>query len=237
MKFALVNEQRQEAQPSLLGNCLACGHPMVAKCGEVRIWHWAHKGNLTCDPWWENETEWHRAWKGHFPVDWQEIVQQDKNGEKHIADVKTDRGWVIEFQHSYIKPEERQSRDNFYSKLVWVVDGSRRKRDGVQFLNAWKQGAPVGKLSQLRRTLPDKSVLVREWAGSRAPVFFDFGEGPSLWWLLGKGANTAVYITPFSRTDLIKYLRSGDTQGSLDFDKFVQDISGLVADYEAHRRS
>ena len=105
MKFALINGQRQEAKPNLSGECLACGQPMIAKCGEVKIWHWAHKGRCTCDPWWENETEWHRTWKGLFPESWQEVIHQADDGERHIADVKTDRGWVIEFQHSFIKPE------------------------------------------------------------------------------------------------------------------------------------
>ena len=51
------------------------------------------KGRRFCDPWWENETEWHRAWKDQFPADWQEIVHHAEDGEKHIADVKTDR-WL-----------------------------------------------------------------------------------------------------------------------------------------------
>jgi len=56
-----------------------------------------------CDNWWENETQWHRDWKNHFPVEWQEVVQIAEDGEKHIADVKTSEGWVVEFQHSYLK--------------------------------------------------------------------------------------------------------------------------------------
>src|SRR6266852_5857817 len=142
MKFALVNGQRQEAQPNLLGKCPTCDHPMVAKCGEVKIWHWAHQGRHFCDPWWENETEWHRGWKGQFPVDWQEIVHYAEDRERHIADVKTDRGWILEFQHSYITPEERRSREAFYPKLVWVVDGTRRKRDRNQFVKAFEEGTP-----------------------------------------------------------------------------------------------
>ena len=136
MKFARVNGQRQKAQPKLSGECPACGHPMNAKCGKERkrIWHWAHKSSRHCDHWWENETDWHRAWKDQFPEHWQEVVQEAENGEKHIADVKTNQGWVIEFQHSYIKPEERRSRDDFYQKLVWVVDGTRR--DWGQSLNS-----------------------------------------------------------------------------------------------------
>lgn len=37
MKFALANGKRQEAQPKLSGTCAACGSPMVASCGEVRV--------------------------------------------------------------------------------------------------------------------------------------------------------------------------------------------------------
>jgi len=37
-------------------------------------------------------------------------VHRAEDGEKHIADVKTYHGRVIEFQHSYLKPVERRSR-------------------------------------------------------------------------------------------------------------------------------
>jgi competence protein CoiA len=231
MKFALINGQRQEAQPNLSGQCLACNQAMIAKCGEVKIWHWAHKGRRTCDPWWENETEWHRAWKGQFPESWQEVVHKADNGEKHIADVKTDQGWVIEFQHSYIKPEERRSRDTFYQKLVWVVDGTRRKRDGEQFLNALNEGVPTVSRSPVRRIYSDQCVLLREWAGSSAPVFFDFG-GETLWWSLSKSLDGSIYVTEFPRIMFIGIHCSEEIQKASGFDEFVKDISKLVAQYE-----
>ena len=54
-------------------------------------------------------------WKNYFPESWQEIIKYDQTtGEKHIADVCTEKGFTLEFQHSAIKPEERQSRENFY---------------------------------------------------------------------------------------------------------------------------
>jgi hypothetical protein len=130
---------------------------MVAKCGEERIWHWAHQGTRTCDSWWEPETEWHRAWKGKFPIAWQEVIHPAENGEKHIADVKTDHGWVIEFQYSFIKPDERRSRNAFYPKLVWVVNGTRRKRDRAQFLRACEHGVPLRKDSPVR---PGKALML-----------------------------------------------------------------------------
>lgn len=61
MKYALVNDTPQEAQPGLSGKCKCYGSPTIPKCGELKIWHWAHSGKRMCDPWWENETEWHRA--------------------------------------------------------------------------------------------------------------------------------------------------------------------------------
>lgn len=76
-----------------------CGDLVQAKCGTKVVWHWAHKGRLHCDPWWENETDWHRAWKARFPEECREIVRFDEKGEKHVADVLTKRGMVIEFQN------------------------------------------------------------------------------------------------------------------------------------------
>ena len=139
MKYALICGKKTEATKGAIGFCPSCGSELIAKCGEVKIKHWAHKGKRTCDPWWENETDWHRSWKGQFPVDWQEVVHRDKSGEKHIADVKTDQGWVLEFQHSYLNPEERRAREAFYPRLVWVVDGLQRKRDKPQFQKVKKE--------------------------------------------------------------------------------------------------
>ena len=238
MKFALVNGQRQEAQPNLSGECPGCGRPTVAKCGEVRVRHWAHKGHRLCDPWWENETEWHRTWKDQFPADWQEIVHPAADGERHIADVKTGDGWVIEFQHSYIKPEERRSREAFYPKLIWVVDGTRRKRDRAQLISAWKDGVPVGGNSPVRKAFSADCRLLREWAGSNAPIFFDLGEMDRLWWLCAKSTNGSAYVHAFSRAQFIEWHRSTATEAARQFDEFVSDIlPKLIADYESRPRA
>ena len=78
MKFALVDGNKTEATKGAKGICPICGSELIAKCGEVKINHWAHKGIRNCDPWWENETEWHRSWKNNFPAEWQEIVLPDE---------------------------------------------------------------------------------------------------------------------------------------------------------------
>src|SRR5690606_12234794 len=177
MKFALVNGQRREPQPNLVGKCPGCEKPVVAKCGELRVWHWAHKGCRSCDPWWENETEWHRAWKNQFPTEWQEIIHRADDGERHIADVRTEQGYVIEFQHSYIKPEERQSREDFYRKMLWIVDGTRRSRDKGKFADALVLAARIDGREDLRVSPGAfESLLLRDWGVSKIPVVFDFGE-------------------------------------------------------------
>ena len=138
MKFSTIEGQRREAEPGLSAACPSCGGAMIAKCGAHRVWHWAHQGVRVCDPWWESETHWHRAWKNEFPVGWQEVIHTAQSGEKHIADVKTKTGTVIEFQHSFLKAEERTSREAFYGKMVWVVDGRRRVRDATQFYRSFR---------------------------------------------------------------------------------------------------
>lgn len=124
MEIALINGARTHPKPGLAGVCPACGQAVIAKCGSQLIWHWAHKGKRHCDPWWENETEWHRTWKSHFPDHMHEVVLFDElTGEKHIADLRTDRGMVIEIQHSAMPIEELRSREAFYKHMIWIIDG------------------------------------------------------------------------------------------------------------------
>lgn len=211
MKFALVNGNKAEATKGAKGQCPLCGSDLIAKCGEIKINHWAHKGNRNCDPWWENETEWHRSWKDNFPKEWQEVVQFDESGEKHIADVKTESGCVLEFQHSYLNPEEHRSRNAFYSKLVWVVDGARRKTDKSQFQKIYKEGTTVFKGLLVKRVpFPDECRLLKEWIDSNALVFFDFQEAidteqSDFWFLFPKTSSGAVYISPFLRDKFIEF--------------------------------
>lgn len=97
---------------------------MIAKCGQRIMHHWAHAGRRNCDPWWENETAWHREWKNFFPEDCREISHTASDGEIHRADIKTPTGIIIEVQHSSITDAERLSRESFYGNLVWIVDGT-----------------------------------------------------------------------------------------------------------------
>jgi len=123
MQYAVVNSERHEAFPGGRGACPTCGSPVLAKCGPRVIHHWAHAARKDCDPWWENETDWHREWKSLFPEACREISYTALDGEIHRADVVTKTGIVIEFQHSAMTDVERLSRETFYKNLIWIVDG------------------------------------------------------------------------------------------------------------------
>ncbi len=136
MRFAIINGLRSEATSKARGVCGFCQGELVAHCGKYKIWHWAHKTLAVCDRWWETETDWHRDWKNNFPKDWQEVILQDPNtGERHIADVRTPFEVVIEFQRSTIEPMEVKARENFYKKIVWIIDGTRNEMDVANFLH------------------------------------------------------------------------------------------------------
>ena len=183
MKFALVGGERQQPQPKTRGACVSCGNEMIAKCGKRVIWHWAHKSRTPCDPWWENETDWHRSWKNRFPENWQEVPMFDrKSGEKHIADIRTEHGLVIEFQRSGIHPDEVRARESFYKNMIWVVDGLKNDLDRSHFYLFLDRSADK-----------DSSIFPIEWFGksglldrwcTHRPVFIDFGDQDQMWRLL-----------------------------------------------------
>lgn len=128
MRFAILNGIKTLPSPGIKGFCPCCEELVIPRCGKINIWHWAHSNLQHCDSWWENETQWHIDWKNHFPFENQEVVHFDnKTGEKHIADVKTNNGIVLEFQNSSITPEEIIAREKFYDNMLWVINGLRFK--------------------------------------------------------------------------------------------------------------
>lgn len=128
MIFAL-NQHGYRISPDFSGqraSCSHCGSEVVAKCGEIYAWHWQHVSGQLCDPWKEHETEWHRNWKAKFPAECQEVSIVIEF-EKHIADVRTCAGLVIEFQNSSISPETIRIREQFYGQMVWVINAGSFK--------------------------------------------------------------------------------------------------------------
>ena len=232
-RFAVVEGQRREAEPGLKGDCLLCDQKMIAKCGKHVVWHWAHKSAHSCDAWWESETEWHRNWKYNFPKDWQEIIHRSDEGEKHIADVRTDREVVVEFQHSHLSPTERQSRESFYGKMVWVVDGLRRLQDRSQFFKALGNAEVVRARPLTFKLTSVRGALFRDWFPNCKPVFFDFGEElepscapgfdvPFLWLLHPKGPSGHAYLTPVPKLNFVNTHLKGVKLNGFDFSSFVK---------------
>lgn len=217
MKYGLVNGEKTSASPKLAGYCPLCGGQLVSKCGNTKVHHWAHKNTKECDSWWERETQWHRDWKNCFPVEWQEVVHKDQSGEKHIADIKTPDGLVVEFQHSHITREERDSRETFYEHIIWVVDGTRRKMDYRKFDSGRKSltRTPMAKVYNV--PYPEK-ILPNDWLDSKKIVILDFNgtskqEHPSkqqlaMFWLSkGESIMRCMQITKF---DVISWVSSGE---------------------------
>lgn len=74
------------------------------------------------------ESPWHRDWKKAFPKHYCEVSFTDNlAGDLHRADVHTPCGTTIEFQNSPICMEEMLSREAFYPKLIWILNGKKFK--------------------------------------------------------------------------------------------------------------
>ena len=122
------NGNRVQAFKGGLGKCQVCGNEVRAYCGEVNIHHWRHIDLEKCDFWKENETEWHRQWKEHFPIEWQEVVVK-RDGQIHRADIKTNSNLVVEFQNSSISSGEVKQRERFYGNMIWLINAIEFKEN------------------------------------------------------------------------------------------------------------
>ena len=198
MRYALENGIKKEATKGANGTCLCCGAEVIAKCGKIRIAHWAHKNNEEC-PYSKKEpkTQWHLDWQNYFPKEWQEVrCIEEQTGEIHIADIKTPNGLVVEFQHSAINSEERLSREQFHKYMTWVVDGTRIKKTqklGLGLANilcqvlqsaSWGLHNVIDGCETIHGQDNTKIKLFacpkaeqffpKEWLDIPVPVFFDF---------------------------------------------------------------
>ncbi len=213
MRFALLDNNRVEAQPKQQGLCPNCSQPVIAKCGDKKVWHWAHRSITFCDSWWEAETEWHRNWKNNYPAEWQEtILFDEQSNEKHIADIRTIHNLVVEFQHSAIKSEERISREKFYKNMLWVVDGSRLQRDYPRFQKSVRNFKLTKQQGVYVVDFPDE-VFPKNWLNSSVPVIFDFCGltttdkdeiKNTLWCLLPQKDITQAVVVGFRKSDFVQ---------------------------------
>jgi hypothetical protein len=118
MRYALFSGEKTEAFPGARGTCPGCGGETIAKCGALKIWHWAHVGD-DCDPWHEPESAWHLGWKNEAPSAQCEVVIG-----QHRADIVGKDGTVVELQHSAIPPADIAARERFYGRMIWLFDAA-----------------------------------------------------------------------------------------------------------------
>ncbi len=123
MEFALTEEgQRVKAIPNGRAICPNCKSLVIAKCGDFNLWHWAHDNIENCDNWtYEPKTEWHVKWQNLFNENQREVFIS-KFSETHIADILTETKLVIEIQNSSITSTEVFERENFYDRMIWVIN-------------------------------------------------------------------------------------------------------------------
>ncbi len=130
MIYAIDSDGKKiKASPNASATCANCKSEVVAKCGKLNIWHWAHKNLMDCDSWqYEPMSEWHVKWQSYFGEAQREVFIT-KSGECHIADIMTAKGLVIEIQNSAISPDEIFEREIFYGQMIWVVNTAEFKHN------------------------------------------------------------------------------------------------------------
>jgi hypothetical protein len=152
--------------------------------------------------------------------------------------VKTESGVVLEFQHSFLCPEEREARESFYQNVIWVVDGLRRKQDRVKFFASL--GDPIAVIGKLQIFVApsNEGALLRDWAASRVPVYFDFGDSepgdtlrfntPTLWRLNPRSPNGIAYLSPVPKRFFLRVHREEQSFEG----KCTESVNGIAADVE-----
>jgi competence protein CoiA len=134
-------------------------------------------------------------------------------GKAPQPDPRASRGLVLEFQYSALSQAERVSREEVYTRLVWVVHAGRRLRDRKKFFASLSGPLHVASKLSTFTIHRDDSALLRDWGKSRAPVYFDFGEteqGDSpLWRLYPLRGDVLAYVSPIVRAEFVKAHRDG----------------------------
>lgn len=126
-----------------------------------------------------SETEWHKEWKTLFPSDCREVILGDHRADVKIAD------WVLEFQHSWLSQEQITEREQFYRKMIWVIDAAQSE---IKWF-AIEEGPDFYVQFFFQKNSP--------WAAASAPIILHLGGNECLW--IGKadflvGIGFGVYV-------------------------------------------
>lgn len=136
MRYALVQGRKVAPEHRRQrGTCPGCGAAVSARAfqSKHKVSHWAHLRRAECDPWWENESEWHLEWKAAISGGdsaREEVIVRDRGGRWHRADVLARDGGVVELQRSSLAADAVVARERFYlrnqGRLIWIFDYTER---------------------------------------------------------------------------------------------------------------
>lgn len=104
--------------PGSRARCVDCDMVLIAKCGEISVWHWAHEsgGDICIGS--GGEGAWHRAWKA-----WAELqgATTEVIEGTHRADIMWPDGRVYEMQSTYLSAVDiRKREDHWGDRLTWI---------------------------------------------------------------------------------------------------------------------
>lgn len=170
MIWAIENDKRISAYPGIKAVCPICKCEVIPKCGEIKIWHWAHKNLQECDSWYEPESWWHINWKNQFPKECQEV-----SIGKHRADIAINKKnklgnfeysnrFIIELQNSSICSDNIRERESFYTEMCWILNGDTLAKG----LELTKQ--TEGYVGFKWKYFP------KSWMLAKKPIYVDLGE-------------------------------------------------------------
>lgn len=128
MRYAItdISNQTEVQYSGQKGICPVCNSDVKGRKAGKNSEHWYHLSLKSCDSWYEPITQWHLDWQNSFPKHNREVVLFDKgNNLRHRADIRLDKGFVIEIQNSFINDNEVEQRESFYGKIgmCWILNG------------------------------------------------------------------------------------------------------------------
>lgn len=196
MYWAIVDNEKVEPAPKKKGRCPLCQGKVFPRCGDIRVWHWAHYKGENCDTWYEPETYWHLFWKKIFGKENAEIVIK-KNDIWHTADIVTKENVVIKLKSSTIQKPEISEHEDFYGeRMIWLINGIDFResffiRDYDKTYGEWgsKHDMTTNKTGKKRFYW---GYPRRSWENVRRPVFIDFRTEYLFWVKIGMGTKEGI---------------------------------------------
>ena len=237
MKYAMINSQKVEAKPNLKGAlCPKCKSEMIAKCGSIRIHHWAHKKGAHCDEWAEPENAWRLNWLKAFEGFRQEEIIKQGN-ESHFVDVLTENGTPILFRQKAPSSDDMAKMESFFRGLIWFANMGASIRACKAFEKAMiEQFITESEIKNVWLCSCEKGIPAA-WLDAKYPVFLDFRCSEEivndyLWCLMPKlhpDDRSDRILIRFSEVDeVVDKIKNRQFQSSFDVGVNVEKINRRI---------